>query len=205
MRDCSGLHWKKGVKWLRNPQGLGQDCFSASYQRDACDRKARALQTVRGSTQMHLNPILTLHRHHRPIHLIDSSMASCARRCDIADTGVCPPYAHTLLEPHDAFPWITSGGGATWPMSTSWGVVAGRTSGALSLKLIPSAQPCGTYIWGQDRKTSECTVARVARDLQGPWIHGWGGAICVHWWVAMFGVCEHAFTIRVTFCLAIVL
>ncbi|KAJ4943591.1 hypothetical protein JOQ06_006090, partial [Pogonophryne albipinna] len=35
-----------------------------------------------------LTPTTTLHRHHRPIHLLDRSVASNARGCDIADTGV---------------------------------------------------------------------------------------------------------------------
>lgn len=42
---------------------------------------------------MHFTPTLTLHRHLRPIHLID-------RRCDIADAGVCPTHTHIHTTQH---------------------------------------------------------------------------------------------------------
>lgn len=86
------LSWNKGDEGLHSPWRLGWDYM---FIRGTCYRKARATQTARGSSQMHLNLILTLHRYHKPIHLTDSSMASSARGCDIADIGVCPPHAHT--------------------------------------------------------------------------------------------------------------
>lgn len=55
---------------------------------------------VRESKSFHTNaptplPNLTLHRNHYPIHLIDRSVASSARGCDIADSRVCPTNTHT--------------------------------------------------------------------------------------------------------------
>lgn len=96
------LSWNKGVEGLRSPWELGWDY---SYQRGACYRKARATQTARGSSQMHLNLILTLHRYQKPIHLTDSSMASSARAVwHCWHWSVPSTRTHTLLEPHDASP-----------------------------------------------------------------------------------------------------
>lgn len=44
---------------------------------------------------------------------------------------------------------------------------------ALLFKVIFSMWPCGTYIWGQGCKISQCTVAWVAGDTLAWWIHGW--------------------------------
>lgn len=153
--------------------GLGWTIFfSGSYQWDGCWRKARATQIGRGSAQLHLSPFLALHRHHSPIHLIDSSVASSASGCDIADIGVCPPHSQTLLELRDDSQHIWRRGNLIL-VHILGGHIAGRTSGALLLKLIPSMRPCGTYMWGQGRKISECTVAWVAGDVLASWMHGW--------------------------------
>lgn len=142
---------------------------------------------------MRFTPTLTLQWHRRPIHLIDRSVASSAKGCDIADTGVCPTHTHkhTFLVTQDASPGSHLEEGQLDLCPQLGGSWQEGWVGALSLKLIPSMQSCGTYRWGQDRKTSECTVAGSAGDLQGPWVH-WGErrgefkTICVHWCVNTF-------------------
>lgn len=161
----------------------------------ACNRKAKASQTARGSTRMHPIPNLTLHRHCRQIHLLDRSVASSAKGCDFADTGVCPTHTYTLLVSQDAplGSHLERGGNSIYVYSVGGRRQEGRV-GALSLKLIPSMQPCGTHIRGQDRKTSECTVAGGCGAPDCLRLGG-GGDLFVSIGVSTcMSVCVHAFT-----------
>lgn len=104
------------------------------------------IQKCQGVTDWkRIRSVLTLHRRHSPIHLIDSSMASSAHGCDIADIGACPPCSQTLLELRDDSQHI-------WRRSNLilvhflGGQLTGWTCGALLFQLILSVQPCGTYM-----------------------------------------------------------
>lgn len=155
LRDCAVL-WDKGGLYFSEEATM--KCLIQGCQGDTDWKRIMS------------HPNIT--PRHSPIHLIDSSLASSARGCDIADIGVCPPHSQTLLELYDDSQHI-------WRRSNLilvhilGGHIAGRTSGALLFKLILSMRPCGTYIWGQGHKISQYTVAWVAGGMLASWIHGW--------------------------------
>lgn len=138
----------------RGPVGQGWTIFfRGGYQWNVWHRDTRATQIGRGSCSFQ-----TLHQHHSPIHLIDSSMASSACGCDIADIGVRPPCSQTLLELCDDSQHIWSRSNLIL-VHILGGHIPGRTSGALLFLLILSMRPCGTSISLQGHKISQCTVA----------------------------------------------
>lgn len=152
---------------------VGGDALSQGKQPKRC-----LLQQSKGVAEskgihtycMYVYPTLTLHQHHWPIHLIDRSVASSAKGVwHCRHRSVPYTYTHTythywsLKIPPD--PHLERGQFDLCPqLGGSW--QEGRV-GALSLKPIPSMKHCGTYIWGQDRKTPECTVAGVEGDHRG--------------------------------------
>lgn len=133
------LSRRNGVEDLRNPSGHWWDCVFLGRLPKQCLLKESKGDT---SKRIHANvaqphPNITSTSRAYPSH-----WQLCGVKCRgwgvTLLTRECALHTHThhwslpmLPSPPTSSHRITSGGGATWSASASWGVEAGRTSGAL--------------------------------------------------------------------------
>lgn len=131
-----------------------------------------------------------LYRHRRSIHLTDRPVASSARGCDTADSGVCPAHWHIHTHMYIYYRSLkmppplrlTSGEGSNlicvrslgghgrndwWgPFHLSWSCLCNPVALTCGVKIV---KPQNVQLLG----------------LQG--ISGASRPICIHWWLNMFG------------------